>query len=288
MDIDGDGHRDILSGSYSRMEKAMAGLFQVLYGKPDGKFRKAEVLKGTDGEPLIIPLNGQPMTENICTRPFAVDWDADGHLDLVVGNFSGTFYWFKGEGKGKFQPKPEAIKIGKEPLRIKGHHSDPFVIDWDGDGDLDLLSGSTNGGVQWAENQAGKGKLPELGAFEELIPPGRSFAYGQPLSEEELTGPTTSTRVWVDDVNGDGKLDVLVGDSVTLIAPTNGLSAEEFKKRFAAWQDAVATASKELSSETADQAKRAKANEEFNKIYQQRSEFMKEERTGFVWLYLQK
>ena len=40
----------------------MAGLFQVLYGKPGGTFRKAEVLKGTDREPIIIPLNGQPMT----------------------------------------------------------------------------------------------------------------------------------------------------------------------------------------------------------------------------------
>jgi hypothetical protein len=288
VDIDGDGHRDILSGSYSRMETAMAGLFQVLYGKSDGTFRKAEVLKGTDGEPLIIPRNGQPMTENICTRPFAVDWDADGHLDLVVGNFSGTFYWFKGEGKGKFQPKPEAIKTGEKPLRIEGHHSDPFVIDWDGDGDLDLLSGSTNGGVQWAENRAGKGKLPELRPFQALIKPGRSIEYGQPLNEDELTGPTTSTRVWVDDVNGDGKLDLLVGDSVTLIAPAKGLSAEEFKKKFAAWQNAVAAASKKLSSETADQAKRTKANEEFSKIYHQRTEFMKEDRTGFVWLYLQK
>src|SRR5207237_7156787 len=138
------GHKDILSGSYSRMEREMAGLFQVLYGKPVGTFRKAEVLKGSDGKPLIIPLNGQPMTENICTRPFAVDWDGDGHLDLVVGNFSGTFYWFKGEGKGKFRPKPELIKAGNETLRIEGH-SDPFVIDWDGDGDLDLLSGSSNG-----------------------------------------------------------------------------------------------------------------------------------------------
>src|SRR6185503_17156507 len=105
------------------------------------------------------------MTENICTRPFAVDWDGDGHLDLVVGNFSGTFYWFKGEGKGKFQPKPEAIMIGKagdRPLKVSGAHSDPFVIDWDGDGDLDLISGSSEGGVMWAENVAGKGKPPEL------------------------------------------------------------------------------------------------------------------------------
>ena len=288
MDLDGDGHLDILSGSYSRMDKEMAGLFQVLYGKPDGTYRKAEVLNGTDGKPLIIPLNGQPMTENICTRPFAVDWDGDGLLDLVVGNFSGTFYWFKGEGKGKFRPKPEVIKSGGQSLHIEGHHSDPFVIDWDGDGALDLISGSTEGGVQWARNRAKKGQPPDLAPFEWLIKPGRHVEYGQILREEDLTGPTTSTRVWVADVNGDGKLDLLVGDSVILISPANGLSEGEFKKKQAAWQKAVDAATKELSSETADQAKRTKANEEFNKIYNQRSEFMKEEQTGFVWLYLQK
>ena len=248
MDINGDGHRDILSGSYSRMEEAMAGLFQVLYGNPDRTFRKAQVLNGTDGQPLIIPISGEEQqTENICTRPFAVDWDADGHLDLVVGNFTGTFYWFKGEGEGKFQPRPHAIKAGEQPLRIEGAHSDPFAVDWDGDGDLDLLSGSSKGGVQLAENRAGKGKLPDLRPFTWLIQPGRAVQYGQPLSEEQLNGPTTSTRVWADDVNGDGKLDLLVGDSVTVLSPAKGLSALAFKQKFAA-----------------------------------------EDSTGFVWLYLQK
>src|SRR5436309_8305795 len=179
------------------METEMAGLFQVLYGNPDGTFRKAEVLKGTDGKPLIIPLNGKPMTENICTRPFAVDWDGDGHLDLVVGNFSGTFYWFKGEGKGKFRPKPQPVMAGGEPLRISGAHSDPFVVDWDGDGDLDVLSGSSNGGVYWAENRAGKGKVPELSPFKELIKSNPPPRYGALLSEKDLTGPTHATRIWV-------------------------------------------------------------------------------------------
>ena len=288
MDIDGDGHLDILSGSYSRMDKDMAGLFQVLYGRPDGTFRKAEILNGTDGKPLIIPLDGQPMTENICTRPFAVDWDGDGHLDLVVGNFSGTFYWFKGEGKGKFRPKPEVIKTGGAPLRIEGHHSDPFVIDWDGDGALDLLSGSSNGGVQWARNRAGKGKPPELGPFEWLIKPGRTIKPGQLLREEELTGPTSATRVWAADVNSDGKLDLLVGDSVTLISPAKGVSEKEFTKKYAAWEKAVEAASKEMSATNGDQSKRAKAQQEFSKIYMQRTEFMIEDRTGFVWVYLQK
>jgi hypothetical protein len=288
VDIDGDGHRDILSGSYSRKDKDMAGLFQVLRGKADGTFHKAEVLKGTDGEPLIIPAKDDQVTDKICTRPFAVDWDCDGHLDLVVGNFSGTFYWFKGEGKGRFRPKPEQIKTGGVPLRIEGAHSDPFVIDWDGDGALDLISGSSSGGVQWAKNRARKGEPPEMAPFEWLIQPGRAPEYGQLLKEDELTGPTTATRVWVADVNGDGKLDLLIGDSVTLIAPAKGVSAEEFKKKFAAWRKAVEKASKERSSETAEQAKQIKAGEEFRKVFNRRTEFINEDRTGFVWLYLQK
>jgi hypothetical protein len=289
VDIDDDGHRDILSGSYSRMQQDMAGLFQVLYGQADGTFRRAEVLKGTDGEPLIIPIKGrEELTETICTRPFAVDWDVDGHLDLVVGNFSGTFYWFKGQDKGKFPPRPEPIKAGDLPLRVEGFHSDPFVIDWDGDGDLDLLSGSANGGVQWAENRAGKGKVPERGRFRPLIRPVAPIEDGRPHGEDDLTGPTRATRVWADDVNSDGKLDLLVGDSVTLISPAKGVNAEEFEKRFAEWQDASRAASTALGSAGGDANAQAKAREEFSKVYSRRAEFMHEDRTGFVWLYLQK
>jgi hypothetical protein len=288
VDIDGDGHLDILSGSYSRMDKDMAGLFQVLYGNGDGTFRKAEVLKGTDGKPLIIPADGEKeLTEKICTRPFAVDWDGDGNLDLVVGNFAGTFYWFKGLGKGKFEPKPQRIMAGDVPLRIPGAHSDPFVVDWDGDGSLDLLSGSAGGGVYWAKNKASKGKPPELAPFRTLIEPGPQVAYGQILRESDLTGPVHATRVWAADVNGDGKLDLLVGDSVTLLSPAKGVSEEEFKKRFTKWQEEFNAASKALGQAGDDKA-RQKASAEFNKAYQRRSEFMSEEMTGFVWLYLQK
>jgi hypothetical protein len=142
--------------------------------------------------------------------------------------------------------------------------------------------------VQWSENVAGPGKLPDLRPFRVLIKPGRSVELGELLSEADLTGPTTSTRVWVADVNGDGKLDLLVGDSITLISPAKGLSAAEYRKKFAVWHKAFEKTSLKLNSETAHEGARDKAQEEFRKVYEQRTEFMNEARTGFVWLYLRK
>ncbi len=292
MDLDRDGRRDILSGSYSRMDKTMAGLFQVLYSKADGTFRKAEVLKGTDGEPLIIPVKSKPgegddWTKNICTRPCAVDWDGDSQLDLVVGNFVGTFYLFRGKGKGEFLPVPEEIKSGDQPLTVKGHHGDPFVVDWDGDGDLDLLSGSAEGGVQWAENRAGPGKPPRLEPFRSLIEKGPTTEYGQILRIDDLKGPAGNTRIWVDDVNSDGKLDILVGDMAYLISPADGVSEAEYKKRVADWLKTRNEESTKLQA-VKDDKERQKGQQRIQELYQQRTQFMKDDMTGFVWLYLRK
>jgi hypothetical protein len=294
VDLNGDGHFDILSGSYSRDGGDMAGLFQVLYGQPGGKFKKAEALNGTDGKPLIIPVKdkpggeGQDWIKNICTRPYAIDWDGDGKLDLVVGNFFGSFYLFKGEGQGKFAPVPEEMKAGDAPLKIEGNHSDPFVIDWDGDGDLDLLSGTSEGGVEWAENKAGAGKVPQLAPFQPLIKRGAQVQYGAILREEDLKGPTHATRVWADDINGDGKLDLLVGDLTTLISPAPNLTEKEFKEKLEAWNKSVSALSADLNAKDKDEKARNEAIEKLQKLYRQQEEFMKQDSTGFVWLYLQK
>ncbi|MCI0747086.1 MAG: VCBS repeat-containing protein [Verrucomicrobia subdivision 3 bacterium] len=288
MDLNNDGHRDILSGSYSRMQGSMAGLFQVLWGEAGGKFKEATVLNGTDKEPLIIPIKSKSeQIENICTRPTTVDWNGDGKLDLVVGTFAGSFYVFTGEGNGKFTPKPEPLMTGKKRLKIKGHHGDPFIVDWDGDGDLDLLSGSSEGGVQWAENTGAPGKTPVLKEFETVIKPGRTFETGQLVSEQELTEPASSTRVWVDDVNGDGKLDILVGDDVTLVSMAKGLSEKEFGRKLEEWKKAYSAASKAMSEANAGRPEEA-ARKRFNEIYQKRTEFMDEDPTGYVWLYRRK
>lgn len=286
MDLNNDGYGDLLSGSYSRNESPMAGTFQVLWGKADGTFKKAETLKGSDGKSLEIPSKGEDdVVESICTRPTAVDWDGDGHLDLVVGNFIGKFYLFKGEGSGKFSPKAELLKAGDKPLEVEGHHGDPFAVDWDGDGDIDLLSGSDAGGVQWAENTAGAKKTPVLKPFKSLIAAPKERRHE--CRPEEVLAPAGSTRVWVADVNGDGKLDILVGDNIALISPAKGVSEADFVKRYAEWKDAYAACVKETKG-VEDEAKLEPIYERMNELHKKRKEFMNEDRTGFVWLYLQK
>ena len=293
MDLNGDGHLDILSGSYSRQDQDMAGLFQVLWGKPDGTFGKPEVLNGSDGQPLLLP-KSDDITDRICTRPFAVDLDGDGHLDIVSGNFTGTFAWFRGEGKGKFAPTSTWLEHAGTPLRVDAH-GDPFFVDYDKDGDFDMFSGSAQGGVFYFANEGSK-TAPKFAAKATVLKahghamPGADTKFG----DAHLTGPSADTRVWVADVDGDGKLDLLVGDQIVLMHCAKGVSEADAAKKYAAWlekQQALfkaQTTTTEVDEKTGEKSVALKASDDFNERYQalekERDTFVKQESTGFVWL----
>lgn len=287
MDLNGDGFTDILSGSYSRHDPDMAGLFQVLYGNKDGSFQKAKALNGTDGEPLILPGNKVRRTDMICTRAFACDLDGDGKLDIVSGNFSGTFGFFKGEGNGMFQPKSTWLKVAGQQMKV-GAHSDPFLIDWDQDGDLDLLSGSSEGGAFLFVNNGTK-TSPKFARFKTLLEPvGHGMNHGgkAKFGDEHLSGPASGTRVWADDVDGDGKLDLLIGDHLTLQHLAAGVDAATASEKLVAWEKKQGNLFESMQRD--DPEAQAQFQKGYEQLQKDKLEFVVDETTGFVWLMRQK
>ncbi len=293
MDLNGDGFKDILSGSYSKGE--LGGVFQVLYGQKDGSFKRPTPLNGSDNKPLVIRsvLKGlQGEREEICTRPTAVQWDGDGSIDLIVGNSLGTFYIFKGDAKGNFHPKPEQVmRMDKTPLVVRGD-SDPFMIDWDGDGDMDLLSGSDLGGVYYAENTAKSGATPEFTGFKTLIKPSDKATCSLTKVGMQPIGPERTFRIWVDDINGDGKLDLLVGDAAVIGHVPKGMTQKEATARQTEWetirQKRSAEIERVMKEKPGDKKAENQARIHYSANFGKHSEFYVKESTGFVWLYLQK
>lgn len=284
MDVNGDGNLDILSGSYSREDRDMAGIFQVLYGSKDGTFRKAAALNGSDGNPLILPAGRgeSDMIDKICTRPFACDLDGDGKLDIVAGNFRGTFGLFKGEGGGKFGPNATWLQAGGGPMGVE-MHGDPFLVDWDKDNDLDLLSGSAQGGVFLFTNTGSKA-APAFGLPQTLVEPAGHRGGGEVrFGDAHCTAPASDTRVWAADVDGDGKLDLLVGDTITLYFVAEGVDEATARTKDAEWQKRQA-AHMESYPQDGSQAAETKWQEGWRKLAKDREAFVREEMTGFVWL----
>ena len=195
MDLDGDGKTDILSGSWP-------GPLYWFRRQTGDAFAPGVELKNRDGA-LIDVGHG--------TTPFAVDWDGDNDLDLVVGNLVGEIYLLANEGTPPMPAygKPEPILVDGKPIKIREGDAAPVVADWDADGRADLIVGTEAGSVLWFRN-AGTGKTPVLEGPMTLVPES-PLGWGND-SARKPGDWGLRVKVCVADWNGDGRLDLLLGD----------------------------------------------------------------------------
>jgi len=147
--------------------------------------------------------------------PSAVDWDGDGDVDLVVGDEDGRVALMENTGEVRdnmpqftspsyFQQKADLVKFGALAT--------PFSVDWDGDGDQDLICGNTAGHIGFIENLDG-GNPPrwnkpvylESGGEVIRIMAGDSGSIQGPA--EKKWGYTTLS---VADWDGDGLHDIII------------------------------------------------------------------------------
>lgn len=282
MDYDGDGDLDILSGSYT-------GEVYLFERTQDGQFLQGRYLLNTAGTPLKT---GTSVT------PEALDMDADGDLDLVIGTRSAGVFMVLNEGsrrEPRWAPEPTRL-LTAAGERIEG--SNAHHADWDGDGLRDLIVGNESGGVVWHRN-LGHNDSPSYGVAATLV---ETYSCQRRSESDGPSGSGSRTKVHVTDWNGDGLVDLLVGDVQYLYESLPPLTREETAAALAL--QPVYDAAKEAywaEVEVRDsyvgkpggipdevKARCAAALEKFNLLLAQVIAFdsTKEHIHGWVWLYL--
>lgn len=174
-DLDGDGHDDLLLGNFGASLLWYRG-----NGTPAG-FTLADSALVT-------------ITRGSQTVPALGDVDGDGDLDLMIGEASGVLNFYRNDGT-RTAPKFTLVSDEFEKIDV-GRRSAPAFADFDGDGDLDLLIGSDDQGLLLYRNEGTKTEPRWV---------------HDPSFHAGMLPPTVAPAVG--DLDGDGKLEVLVGNS---------------------------------------------------------------------------
>lgn len=319
VDWNQDGLLDLIAGNYgtNRQPHGNIWLFPGKGLQPDRltpEFDPPLILEQGPDKPLLTANYSretdfsQSVIDGLCLHPFAVDFDGDGDLDLVVGTNGGRFFWFENRGSSEnpqLTASPELLTIALPIAR-----SAPMLIDWNKNGNLDLISGASNGGVYLSIN-TGKTGIPQWADWTVLIPPplDELTATAKDLASQPMERSGQSSRVWVCDLNQDGLLDLLVGDCGFGYIPQPGLSLKDFWDKEQAFvvehrrlelirkeilenlrQREQQSADRGLDSDPESKRLEESLNETSEQIrlnWEARNQWGSRTQTGYIWVYLQ-
>ena len=133
VDWDEDGRLDVIG-----LDEASN--LAVFIGNGTSDFTSKRSLKTTQGKPVCAALNiRNPDISNSRSGRSgiaAADWDGDGRLDLITHKhyFEGFVLFHRGTSDGRFEPP-------KKLFHFFSHLAGPSIVDWNGDGRLDILMG---------------------------------------------------------------------------------------------------------------------------------------------------
>jgi hypothetical protein len=133
----------------------------------------------------------------------AVDWDSDGDLDLVVGAENGTVRYFERLPSGSLSEERSGAANPFQGI-LTAPYSVPHAVDWDGDGDVDLLLCELSSSLRFYE------RLPDGSLSEERTGAASPF---QGVNEIWVDGMKGECALHAVDWDNDGDLDLLRGNT---------------------------------------------------------------------------
>ncbi|MEM9282573.1 MAG: exo-alpha-sialidase [Verrucomicrobiota bacterium] len=160
--------------------------------------------------PTKVLAGGSPVDVYGWPSPNFADFDGDGDLDLLCGEFMDGFTYFENTGSRSEPVYANGIKLDGadgEPLVMHLQMITPTAIDWDGDGDQDLIVGDEDGRVALVEHT---GKL--IGSIPQFAQP----VYFQQEADTLKFGALVTP--FAHDWDGDGDEDLICGNTAGNIA----------------------------------------------------------------------
>ncbi|WP_289065385.1 VCBS repeat-containing protein [uncultured Alistipes sp.] len=222
VDWDNDGDKDIVVGIDTWDDYGWDNAYDAegrwTRGPLHGYVYLLENVGGNYVNRGKIEAGGMPIDVYGAPNPCIADFDGDGDLDLICGEFVDGLTWFENTGT-RSEPR---LAAGRQLANKKGEirfHIEmivPVVSDFDGDGRPDLVVGDEDGRVAWVRN---------TGKVRKGMP-----QFGQPLyfrQEADLVKFGALSTPCAFDWDGDGKQDIIAGNSAGEIALIRNLSGGE-------------------------------------------------------------
>jgi hypothetical protein len=162
-DYNGDGILDLIIGVSDWREYGWDDAYNVEGDWTNGPLHGYVyhvINKGTNESPNYgkakkILADGRALDVYGKPSPNLVDWDGDGDLDLICGEFLDRITFFENTGT---RTKPlyksgEFLKVSGRTLHLELEMPEVVVFDWDNDNDPDIIVGKEDGRVVIIENR---------------------------------------------------------------------------------------------------------------------------------------
>jgi hypothetical protein len=233
VDYDGDGKLDLITGVEDWSEYGWDDAFDASGQWTAGVLHGFVLLHrniGTTESPTYEPYvtlqaEGAPIDTFGCPSPNFADFDGDGDLDLLCGEFLDGFNYYENFGT---RTEPHYAKVRRlqqadgSPLIMDLQMIVPVAFDWDRDGDFDLIVGDEDGRVALVENVSPES--PKHGDTPRFLAPRYFQQEADTLKCGALATPCGC------DFDGDGDTDIVSGNTAGYIEFFENLSGPKVAK----------------------------------------------------------